>query len=107
MEPPDLFERYLDPKFRDRVILPIGADRMCVSTDYPHFDSNFPDVSENVLKSCSRETAAQILMGGVHLYGLSAADFEKADAAAGGARAATNGGPDAASPKGRGVTVGG
>ncbi len=26
MEPPDLFERYLDPKFRDRVILPIGAD---------------------------------------------------------------------------------
>ena len=26
MEPPDLFERYLDPKFRERVILPIGAD---------------------------------------------------------------------------------
>ena len=26
MEPPDLFERYLDPRFRDRVILPIGAD---------------------------------------------------------------------------------
>ena len=26
MEPPDLFERYLDPKFRDRVVLPIGAD---------------------------------------------------------------------------------
>src|SRR4026209_1706544 len=26
MEPPDLFERYLDPKFRERVVLPIGAD---------------------------------------------------------------------------------
>ena len=26
MEPPDLFERYLDPKFRERVILPVGAD---------------------------------------------------------------------------------
>ena len=26
MEPPDLFERYLDPRFRDRVRLPIGAD---------------------------------------------------------------------------------
>jgi len=26
MEPPDLFEKYLDPKFKDRVILPIGAD---------------------------------------------------------------------------------
>src|SRR5712691_8782202 len=26
MEPPDLFEQYLDPQFKDRVILPIGAD---------------------------------------------------------------------------------
>ena len=26
MEPPDLFDRYLDPKFKDRVILPRGAD---------------------------------------------------------------------------------
>ena len=26
MEPPDLFERYLDPRFRDRVLLPLGAD---------------------------------------------------------------------------------
>src|SRR5215510_12768156 len=26
MEPPDLFERYLDPRFRSRVILPLGAD---------------------------------------------------------------------------------
>ena len=26
MEPPDLFERYLDPKFRERVVLPVGTD---------------------------------------------------------------------------------
>jgi predicted TIM-barrel fold metal-dependent hydrolase len=60
----------------------IGADRMCVSTDYPHFDSNFPNVSDNILKGCSRETAAKILMGGAHLYGFTEADFQKADKAA-------------------------
>jgi len=60
----------------------IGADRMCVSTDYPHFDSNFPNVADNVLKNCSRETAAQIFMGGAHLYGITEDDFKKADAAA-------------------------
>ena len=84
----------------------IGADRMCVSTDYPHFDSNFPNVSDNLLKNCSRETAAQILMGGAHLYGFTEADFAKADAAAA-ARAGTNGGPAAASSKRRGAAVGG
>jgi uncharacterized protein len=61
----------------------IGADRMCVSTDYPHFDSNFPNVSFNVLKTCSRDTAAKILIGGAHLYGFTDADFAKADKAAG------------------------
>jgi hypothetical protein len=61
----------------------IGADRMCVSSDYPHFDSNFPNVSSNVLKSCSRDTAAKILMGGAYLYGFTEADFQKADQAAG------------------------
>src|SRR5580765_7792539 len=75
----------------------IGGDRMCVSTDYPHFDSNFPNVSDNVLKHCSRETAAQILMGGAHLYGLKDADFEKADAAVARAAARANGG---AAPRG-------
>ena len=30
----------------------IGADRMCISTDYPHFDSNFPNVSTNLLERC-------------------------------------------------------
>jgi predicted TIM-barrel fold metal-dependent hydrolase len=60
----------------------IGADRMCVSTDYPHFDSNFPNVSDNLLKSCSRETAARIFMGGGYLYGLTEVDFRKADSVA-------------------------
>jgi len=53
-----------------------------VSTDYPHFDSNFPHVSENLLKNVPREIAAQILAGGAHLYGFTEADFKKADAAA-------------------------
>src|SRR5438552_5750708 len=26
MEPPDLFDRYLDPKFKDRISVPVGAD---------------------------------------------------------------------------------
>jgi uncharacterized protein len=60
----------------------IGADRMCISTDYPHFDSNFPHVSENLLKNVPREVAADILKGGAALYGFSEADFKKADAAA-------------------------
>jgi predicted TIM-barrel fold metal-dependent hydrolase len=60
----------------------IGADRMCVSTDYPHFDSNFPHVAENLLKNVPRAIAAQILMGGGHLYGFTEAHFQKADAAA-------------------------
>jgi uncharacterized protein len=59
----------------------IGADRMCISTDYPHFDSNFPNVSSNLLKNVSRHTAAQIFLGGAGLYGFTDADFEKADAA--------------------------
>ena len=59
----------------------IGADRMCVSSDYPHFDSNFPNVSSNVLKNCSRDTAAKVLGGGARLYGFTEADFEKADKA--------------------------
>jgi predicted TIM-barrel fold metal-dependent hydrolase len=67
----------------------IGADRMCVSSDYPHFDSNFPNVANNVLASCSRDTAAKILAGGAALYGFTEAHFQKADkaAAAGAAKA--------------------
>ncbi len=59
----------------------IGADRMCVSTDYPHFDSNFPNVSTNLLRGVPRDVAAQILLGGAGLYGFTEADLAKADAA--------------------------
>ena len=59
----------------------IGADRMCISTDYPHFDSNFPNVSNNLVQGVSRETAAAILYGGATLYNFGDADFAKADAA--------------------------
>jgi predicted TIM-barrel fold metal-dependent hydrolase len=59
----------------------IGADRMCISTDYPHFDSSFPEVSNNLLKRVPREIAAQILAGGAALWGFTDEDFAKADAA--------------------------
>jgi predicted TIM-barrel fold metal-dependent hydrolase len=59
----------------------IGADRMCISTDYPHFDSNFPHVSTNLLKNVPREIAAQIFLGGAGLYHLGEDHFAKADAA--------------------------
>ena len=60
----------------------IGADRMCISTDYPHFDSNFPNVSSNLLNNVPREMAAQILLGGAGLYNFTEEDFKKADTAA-------------------------
>ena len=60
----------------------IGGDRMCISTDYPHFDSSFPDVSSNLLKTAPREIAADILLGGAGLYGFTEEDFRKAAAAA-------------------------
>jgi len=59
----------------------IGADRMCISTDYPHFDSNFPEVSNNLLKNASRETAAKILFGGAGLWAFSDEHFASADTA--------------------------
>ena len=61
----------------------IGADRMCISTDYPHFDSNFPNVSNNLLKTVPRDMAAQILLGGAGLYNFNEKHFAKADQAAG------------------------
>ena len=59
----------------------IGADRMCISTDYPHFDSNFPEVSNHLLKNAPRDIAAQILAGGAALWGFTEEHFAKADAA--------------------------
>jgi len=55
-----------------------------VSTDFPHFDSSFPEVSTRVLNnpSITREIAGKILFGGARLYGFTGADFEKADIAA-------------------------
>ena len=60
----------------------IGADRMCISTDYPHFDSNFPNVSSDLLANVPREMAADILYGGAGLYNFGEEDFKRANAAA-------------------------
>jgi hypothetical protein len=60
-----------------------GADNICVSTDFPHFDSSFPEVSNRVLTnpSITPEIAGKILYGGARLYGFTESDFAKADAA--------------------------
>jgi len=42
----------------------------------------FVDCSSNQLKNVPREIAAEIFMGGAHLYGFTETDFRKADAAA-------------------------
>ena len=59
----------------------IGADRMCISTDYPHFDSNFPNVANNLLANVKRETAAAIFMGGAGLWDFDEPAFQKAQKA--------------------------
>jgi hypothetical protein len=61
-----------------------GADNICVSTDFPHFDSSFPEVSNRVLQnpSITPEIGSKILYGGARLYGFGEEDFQKADAAA-------------------------
>lgn len=61
-----------------------SADNICVSTDYPHFDSSFPEVSTRLLSnpSITREIGSRILSGGARLYGFTEVDYAKADAAA-------------------------
>ncbi len=61
-----------------------GADNICVSSDFPHFDSSFPDVSKRVLTnpSITPEIGGKILGGGARLYGFAEDDFAKAAAAA-------------------------
>ena len=55
-----------------------------MSTDFPHFDSSFPEVSTRVLHnpSITPEIAGKILFGGARLYGFTETDFEGADNAA-------------------------
>jgi hypothetical protein len=45
-------------------------------------DSNFPNVANNLLRTVPRDMAAQIFMGGAHLYGFTDTDCQQADAAA-------------------------
>ena len=61
----------------------VGAGNLCVSTDFPHHDSNFPNVSNTLLAnpSITREAGAAILSGGARLYGFTEQEFKQADAA--------------------------
>jgi predicted TIM-barrel fold metal-dependent hydrolase len=60
------------------------AATLAVSTDFPHFDSLYPEASSRVLSnpSITRPIGGQILSGGARVYGFSEEDFRKADAAA-------------------------
>jgi predicted TIM-barrel fold metal-dependent hydrolase len=60
----------------------LGADRLLISTDYPHFDSNFPNVANTLIGNVGAGIAAPILKGGAGLYGFTDEDFARADAAA-------------------------
>ena len=55
-----------------------------MSSDFPHFDSSFPEVSTRVLTnpSITPEIAGKILSGGARLYGFAEDDFAKAAVAA-------------------------
>ena len=55
-----------------------------MSSDFPHFDSSFPDVSTRVLTnpSITPDIGGKILGGGARLYGFDEDDFAKAEAAA-------------------------
>ena len=58
-----------------------GADNICVSSDFPHFDSSFPEVSTRVMTnpSITLDIAGKILSGGARLYGFGEEEFAKAD----------------------------
>src|SRR5436309_13033452 len=69
MEPPDLFERYLDPKFRHRVSVPAGSDgRPCRGTaglividGLPPSDADLQQYRKRVRRSSAY--ASQLLSG--------------------------------------------
>lgn len=60
------------------------CENLAVSTDFPHFDSNFPEVSNLVLGNpgLTKPQGGQILSGGGRLYGFGEEHFKRADAAA-------------------------
>jgi hypothetical protein len=95
MEPRDQFDRDLDPAFKQGVTssrravgatveLLGGTDNICVSGDFLHFDSSFPDVSKRALTnpSITPEIGGKILGSGARLYGFGEDDFARAAAAA-------------------------
>ena len=55
-----------------------------MSTDFPHFDSSFPEVSTRMLHnpSITPEIAGKVLFRGARLYGFTETDLERAGIAA-------------------------
>jgi hypothetical protein len=77
MGPPNLFERYLEPRFRERVVLPVGKDgRPCRGTTVI---DGLPTTRDAELQQYRKRSRP---MEGAHLYGFTENDVAKADSAA-------------------------
>ena len=80
MEPPDLFDRYLDPKFKDRVSVPIGADGrpkrgaagLTIIDGLPTSDMDLQQYRKRVRNSGSQSTQ---LLSGSRLFDTGRLDF--------------------------------
>jgi hypothetical protein len=81
--PPELLGRRRRQRARDRSHRRPHRRRPHVHLHrLPPLRLQLPHVAENLMKNVPRDMAAQIFMGGAHLYGLTEADFKKSDAAA-------------------------
>src|SRR5262249_15699283 len=80
MEPPDLFDRYLDPKFKDRVSVPVGPDErpnrgpsgLVVIDGLPTSDMDLQQYRKRVRPSSSQSTQ---LLSGSRLFDSGRLDF--------------------------------
>ncbi|HEY3999005.1 MAG TPA: amidohydrolase family protein [Candidatus Xenobia bacterium] len=87
MTPKEYFQRQCwvstegeDPELGD-VIGRLGPEHIAISSDYPHYDSEFPNASRELLEHVPKEHATKILRSAADLYGFTDEDFAKADAA--------------------------
>src|SRR5260370_6503490 len=80
MEPPDLFDRYLDPKFKDRVSVPVGADGrpnrgpsgLIIIDGLPTSDMDLQQYRKRVRP---RQTQSTQLLSGSRIYDTGRLDF--------------------------------
>ena len=88
LKPKEYFQRncWISVEGGEPEILPtvqlLGADHLCISTDYPHPDSEFPEVSKELVEHVPADIAAKIFRGAMGLFNLDDEDMKKAEEAA-------------------------